>query len=84
MLRLSSHLLAIVASSGVYTVAICGLAWFLAPRGLTALAAAWPLGALLAAAVAATCAAVSRSVPARHRRTATTRRPEVRHRHAQL
>jgi hypothetical protein len=73
VLRLSSHLLAIVLSSGVYTAAICGLAWFLAPRGLTGVAAAWPIGALLAALVSTTVAAVSRSVPARHRRTGQPR-----------
>jgi O-antigen/teichoic acid export membrane protein len=73
VLRLSSHLMAIVLSSGVYTAGICGLAWFLAPRGLTAVAAAWPIGALLAAVVSTTTAAVSRSVPARHRRADQTR-----------
>lgn len=58
VMRLSSRLVDIVVTSAVYTVGICALAWFLAPHGLTALAAAWPIGALLAALVAA---AVSRS-----------------------
>jgi O-antigen/teichoic acid export membrane protein len=53
VLRLSGRLRAIVVSNGVYAVAICGLAWFLAPHGLTGLAAAWPIGGLLGAAVAA-------------------------------
>ncbi|MGO9912406.1 MAG: lipopolysaccharide biosynthesis protein [Acidimicrobiales bacterium] len=56
VLRLSSHLLAIVLTSGVYTVGISGLAWVLAPHGLTELAAAWPAGALLSAAVSTTVA----------------------------
>jgi O-antigen/teichoic acid export membrane protein len=53
VLRLSGRLRAIVVSNGVYAVAICGLAWFLAPHGLAGLAAAWPIGALLGAAAAA-------------------------------
>jgi uncharacterized membrane protein YbhN (UPF0104 family) len=69
VLRLSSHLKAIVLSSGVYTVSICGLAWYLAPRGLSALAAAWPIGTLLAAGVSTAAAGVLRSAPARHRRS---------------
>ncbi len=69
-LRLSSHLRAIVLSSAVYMIAICGLAWYLAPHGLTALAAAWPLGALLAAVVSSVAVAVLRNVPPRHRRVA--------------
>jgi O-antigen/teichoic acid export membrane protein len=54
VLRLSSRLLAIVLTSGLYTLGICGLAWFLAPHGLTALSVAWPAGALLSAAVSTT------------------------------
>jgi O-antigen/teichoic acid export membrane protein len=61
VLRLSSRLRAIVVSSGVYTVVICGLAWFLAPHGLTGVAAAWPIGALAAAAVALPAATQRRS-----------------------
>lgn len=52
VLRLSGHLRVIMASSAIYTVAVCALAWFLAPGGLTALTAAWPIGALAAALVA--------------------------------
>jgi O-antigen/teichoic acid export membrane protein len=69
-LRLSGHLMAVVASSIIYTAAICGLAWFLAPRGLTVLSAAWPAGALLAALAAVLSVAALRPDPARHRRTA--------------
>jgi O-antigen/teichoic acid export membrane protein len=65
-LRLSGHLRAIVLSNAVYTLGICGLAWLLAPRGLALLTAAWPIGSLLAAAVAATAVAVLRARPALH------------------
>jgi O-antigen/teichoic acid export membrane protein len=67
-LRLSSHLRSIVISSAVYMIGICGLAWYLAPYGLTGLAAAWPLGSLAAAAVSTTAVAVLRNAPARHSR----------------
>jgi O-antigen/teichoic acid export membrane protein len=53
VLRLSGRLRAIIVSNSVYATAICGLAWFLAPHGLTGLAAAWPVGALLGATTAA-------------------------------
>jgi O-antigen/teichoic acid export membrane protein len=52
VLRLSGQLWALVLSSGVYAIAICGLAWSLAPHGLSAVTAAWPIGGLLGAAVA--------------------------------
>ena len=73
VLRLSGRLVAIMVSSGIYMVAICALAWFLAPRGLTTLTAAWPIGSLLAAAAALTAGAVMRGKSAAHaagRRTA--------------
>lgn len=66
VLRLSGKLRAIVVSSGVYAVAICGLAWFLAPHGLGVLTAAWPIGGLAGAGVAA--ASIPRYEP-RHRLT---------------
>jgi O-antigen/teichoic acid export membrane protein len=66
VLRLSGQLQALVLSNGVYAVVICGLAWLLAPHGLTGLTAAWPIGSLLSAAVAA----VSQKARARHRRSA--------------
>lgn len=59
VLRLSGHLTAIVLSSAIYTVAICALAWFLAPGGLTIATAAWPIGALAAALVATMTVALS-------------------------
>jgi len=72
VLRLSGRLQVIVASSAVYAVGICGLAWLLAPHGLTTLTAAWPLGGLLGAAVAA----LPRRPPARHRRTGPNPAPD--------
>ena len=86
VLRLSGRLRAIVLSNGVYAIAICGLAWLLAPHGLSALTAAWPTGGLLGSAVAAVpCYASLRRrrtvgpprhrrtvAPARHRRTVRT------------
>jgi hypothetical protein len=69
VLRLSGRLRALVVSAAVYAVAICGLAWVLAPHGLSALTAAWPIGALLGAAVAA----LPHKAPPRHRRTTRTR-----------
>ena len=47
VLRLLGRLGAMVLSNVVYAIAICGLAWFLAPHGLFALTAAWPIGSLL-------------------------------------
>jgi O-antigen/teichoic acid export membrane protein len=69
VLQLSGRLVALVLSSGVYAVGICAAAWIFAPHGLTALSAAWPVGAALAAAVATLFSAgASRKAPARHRR----------------
>ena len=69
VLRLTGHLMPLVASTGIYALAICGLAWFLAPHGLTAIAASWPIGCSLSAIVASAAVAVTpRSTP-RHRRT---------------
>ena len=41
--RLTGHLKPLIVSTGVFTLAICGLACFLVPHGLTALAASSPL-----------------------------------------
>ncbi len=71
VLRLAGRLRAIVLSSAVYAGAICGLAWVLAPHGLAALSAAWPIGSFLGA----TVAGLSNDGQARHRRTASTRWP---------
>jgi O-antigen/teichoic acid export membrane protein len=46
--RLSGHLLALSLINGVYAVAICVLAWVLAPHGLALVGAAWLVGSLLA------------------------------------
>jgi O-antigen/teichoic acid export membrane protein len=78
VLRLLGQLRPIVVSNGVYGVAICGLAWVLAPYGLNALTAAWVVGALLGTAAAAVpCMTALRHRRAamlpRHRRTARTR-----------
>jgi O-antigen/teichoic acid export membrane protein len=70
VLRLTGRLRALVASAGVYAVAICGLAWFLAPHGLTAVTASWPVGCSLSAIVAGVAVAVTPRRAPRHRRTA--------------
>jgi O-antigen/teichoic acid export membrane protein len=72
MLRLAGKLRAIVLSNAVYVLAISVIAWFLAPRGLTAVCVAWPAGALLAALTAGVAVAISvpRAAQARHRRQA--------------
>jgi O-antigen/teichoic acid export membrane protein len=46
VLRLSGQLVAITICNAAYATAICALAWFLAPRGLTMIGAAWLLGPL--------------------------------------
>ena len=74
VLRLSGRLRALVLSNCTYAIGICGLAWLLAPHGLSALTAAWPIGALFGVPVAAV-AAVPHNAPPRHRRTARIRRP---------
>ena len=66
VLRLAGKLRAIVIVNGTYSVAICTLAWLGASHGLTAVAAAWPIGALIAACLAGI--AVPREIYARHRR----------------
>lgn len=50
--RLAGRLPPLVLTSIVYSCAICGVAWLLAPHGLTAMAAAWPIGAGIAAILA--------------------------------
>jgi O-antigen/teichoic acid export membrane protein len=53
VLRLTGQLLAITLSNVVYAVAICGLAWFLAPHGLTMVGGAWLFGSSAGVVVAA-------------------------------
>jgi O-antigen/teichoic acid export membrane protein len=76
VLRLAGRLWAIVVSGGIYAVGICGAAWLLAPHGLTALSAAWPIGSSLAASVAMVAVAFMPHKAPRHRRTRTA--PTVR------
>jgi hypothetical protein len=52
VLRLSGQLAAITVCNAVYAVSICGLAWFLAPHGLTLVGAAWVFGPLIGVVVA--------------------------------
>ena len=52
VLRLSNRLKAIVWSNGVYGTVVIGLAWVLAPHGLTAVSISWPIGTCAGALVA--------------------------------
>jgi O-antigen/teichoic acid export membrane protein len=69
VLRLAGALPAIVWSGVVSAVSICTAAWFLAPFGLTALTASWPIGSALGAMVAGIGFVVvrRRELPHRHR-----------------
>jgi O-antigen/teichoic acid export membrane protein len=71
MLRLAGRLRALVACTAVYSGAICGSAWILAPHGLTALSSAWLVGSVVGAAVSSIVAATVKA-PARHRRSGRT------------
>jgi O-antigen/teichoic acid export membrane protein len=72
VLRLSGRLRALVISSAVYAAGICGVAWIVAPHGLTLLSGAWFAGASFAAIIASAAAARGRR-KARHRRTVNSR-----------
>ena len=74
VLRLSGRLRGLILSNGAYAIAICSLAWLLAPHGLTALTAAWPIGGALGAVVAA----MFNRTPLRHQRTVQTHRTRAR------
>jgi O-antigen/teichoic acid export membrane protein len=52
-LRLTGQLGAIMTATVVFAALTCGLAWILAPRGLSTLVLAWPLGLTFAACTAA-------------------------------
>ena len=69
ILRLSNQLKAIIWSNIVYAIAITGLAWLFAPRGLSGLALAWPIGSSAGALVAGIAAVrvIRRQQPSRHR-----------------
>ena len=58
VLRLLGRFDYVVVSSAAYMLGICGVAWLLAPHGLTAMGAAWPLGTGLSAAISTTAVAV--------------------------
>lgn len=61
LLQLLGRLRALMLSAAVQTIAICGLAWILAPHGGAAVAAAWPVGGLIGTAASAVpCRAVLR------------------------
>jgi O-antigen/teichoic acid export membrane protein len=47
LLQLLGRLRALMLSAMAQAIAICGLAWILAPHGTVAVAAAWPIGGLL-------------------------------------
>jgi len=88
ILRLLKQLAAVAVSNGVYAVAVCGLTWVLAPRGLSFVGVAWLGGSLIGAAVAAIAVAFGSGVdskrhdnpqrdqspPALHRRSRSGRR----------
>lgn len=48
VLRLLERLQVLVWSSVLYAVVVCTLAWFLAPHGIAAVAASWPISVSLA------------------------------------
>ena len=52
VLRLTGQLGAIVTANVVFAAMTCGLAWILAPRGLSTLVLAWPIGLTAAAGAA--------------------------------
>jgi O-antigen/teichoic acid export membrane protein len=79
ILRLTGRLRSIIIVNATYATCICGIAWFAASHGLTALAIAWPVGSLIAAIVAG--ASIPRDLyagilcsRARHRRRSGARR----------
>jgi O-antigen/teichoic acid export membrane protein len=73
VLRLSNRLRAIVWSNSVYAAAVIGLALILAPRGVGAVAMAWPIGTSAGAVVAGVAAVRSlrRQRPSRRQHART-------------
>lgn len=74
ILRLFARLRQVVVGTAVYGIAICSLAWFLAPYGLSALTASWAIGGMLAAVFTAVPVArilhrERRALRGRHRRS---------------
>jgi O-antigen/teichoic acid export membrane protein len=74
VLRLSNRLQAIVWSNVVYGAVVIGLAWTLAPHGLTAVSLSWPIGTCAAAIVAGVAAmkAIGRNQSKAHGALRTT------------
>jgi O-antigen/teichoic acid export membrane protein len=75
VLRLLNRLRALVMCTTVWAMLVCGLAWVLAPHGLTVLTVAWPVGCSIGAVLSLVASA--RKIQARHRRT-TPRQPATR------
>ena len=71
-IRLVGRLQVLVSSSVLFAAALCGLAWLLAPRGLVAATAAWPLSIALASLPGGVSLLLWRPSSARHRRTDPT------------
>lgn len=69
VLRLTGQLKRLVISTCTFATAICGLAWLLAPHGLTALSISWPLGCSISALIAGVAVTVKPHRTPRHRRT---------------
>jgi len=70
VLRLMGQLRVTIFCNAVYSIGICGSAWVLAPRGLSAMSSSWLIGSAAAAAVTTVAAAhASRQARARHRKT---------------
>ncbi len=69
VIRLVGRLRVLVTSSVLFAGALCGLAWLLAPRGLVAATAAWPLSIALATLPGGASLLFWRPSSARHRRT---------------
>jgi O-antigen/teichoic acid export membrane protein len=77
VLRLSNQLRAVVWCNAVYAVAIIGLAFVLAPRGLESVAMAWPIGTTIGALVAgsATIGLLRRKSPPQQQKRLDPSRP---------
>jgi O-antigen/teichoic acid export membrane protein len=73
VLRLAGRLPALIVSTAIFALGICGTAWILASRGLTALAAGWPIGCTIAGIIALVIASPVLHKPARHRRPSRRR-----------
>jgi O-antigen/teichoic acid export membrane protein len=78
VLQLSGRIVSLVVSMAVYSSAVCGFAWILAPHGLASLTAAWPVGTTLAAITATAFPALRpRKASGRHRKDNVTSRAQT-------